>query len=841
MLLNPYIKLVQQTPRAVIAVMLFLLLPMAWFTQDFKLDASADSLVVEGDADLEFSRLINERYGTSDFLFIAYQPREPLFSELSLARLASLRDELATMPRVESVNTMLDVPLLRMANVPLTELADNILTLQDEGIDLIAAREDLVTNQAYRNALISEDGATTALIVNFQRDQVAADLLNRRSELRNLRDTQGLDRSADSELREVSRQYSERLALVADLLHQDIATIRATLAGYRHDADIVMGGVPMIADDLITFVRNDLINFGSAILAFIILALSFLFRRIRYVAVPLLCCAFTAIYVIGLLGLFDWRVTVISSNFISLLLIITISLTVHLMVRYRELQQQDPSQSHQDLLTATLRSMSRPCAYTSLTTIVAFASLLVSGIPPVISFGQMMVVGVALTFITTFMLFPAIMTLLPAVPVPPPAHRKGFELTPLLARFTDRRGGVVLTLFAALLLMGVTGLARLKVENSFIDYFDRDTEIYRGMVSIDRNMGGTTPLDVIIDLTPPGAATGFGADDWDDDDYFDDFDDDFDDDFEGSTVTRVDERAYWFTSDKMRDIIAIHDWLDALPETGKVLSLGTLIKLAHELNDNRPLGSIELAVLYGRIPDEFKETLLQPYVSVENNQVRFNIRVRESDPNLVRGELLRSIRDGLVENFNLQPEQVHLTGMLVLYNNMLQSLFESQIETLALVLAMIMVMFMVLFRSWKLAVIGIIPNILAAGAVLGIMGWLGIPLDMMTITIAAISVGIGVDNTIHYIHRFKDRFPLHGNYLATMHDCHGSIGRAMYYTSFTIVVGFSILVLSNFIPTIYFGLLTSLAMMIALAGALTLLPKLLVMFRPLGAETRSAA
>ncbi len=833
MLLKSYLKLVQESPRVVIAVMVMLLALFGWFTQDFKLDASADSLVVEGDEDLEFSRLVNERYGTSDFLFISYRPNSDLFTRESLSRLAALRDELSAMERVESVNTILDVPLLRMANVPLVELADNIRTLEEEGIDLAAAREDLVGNQAYRNALISEDGSITALIVNFARDQVSAELLARRTALRSQRDEGGLTPGDAEELRQVSRQYSERLARVADLLHQDITTIRATLDRYRDQADIVMGGVPMIADDLITFVRNDLVNFGSAILVFIILALSFLFRRVRYVAVPLLCCAFTAIYVIGLLGLFDWRVTVISSNFISLLLIITISLTVHLMVRYRELQQLTPDKPHAALLAETLRSMSRPCAYTSLTTIVAFASLLVSGIPPVISFGQMMVVGVALTFITTFLLFPAVMSLLPSVPAPPQAHRKGFELTPLLARFTDRRGSLVLALFAALLLMGVTGLGRLKVENSFIDYFDQDTEIYRGMVSIDRNMGGTTPLDVIVDLIPPGLADGFGDFEWDDDDFFDDWDDDFDDD----GAARVDERAYWFTSDKMREVIAMHDWLEGLPETGKVLSLGTLIKLAHELNDGRALDSIELAVLYSRIPDEYKETLLQPYVSVENDQVRFNIRVRESDPDLVRGELLARIREGLVENFGLQPEQVQLTGMLVLYNNMLQSLFESQIETLALVLAMIMVMFMLLFRSWKLALIGIIPNILAAGAVLGIMGWLAIPLDMMTITIAAISVGIGVDNTIHYVHRFKDQFPNHGNYVATMHYCHGSIGRAMYYTSFTIVVGFSILVLSNFIPTIYFGLLTSLAMIIALAGALTLLPKLLIMFKPLGPET----
>ena len=209
------------------------------------------------------------------------------------------------------------------------------------------------------------------------------------------------------------------------------------------------------------------------------------------------------------------------------------------------------------------------------------------------------------------------------------------------------------------------------------------------------------------------------------------------------------------------------------------------------------------------------------------------MRLIESNPNLRRSDLIEKIRKHLVEELKFAPETIKFTGMVVLYNNMLQSLYRSQILTIGVVVFAIMVMFMILFRSFSLALLGIIPNLLAAGTVLSLMGWLGIPLDMMTITIAAITVGIAVDNTIHYIHRFQKEFKVDQNYLMTMDRCHGSIGKAMYYTSVTITLGFSILALSDFMPTIYFGLLTGAAMVIALLGALTLLPLLIVVFRPL--------
>ncbi len=823
-----YLNLVLKRPFWVLAVLIMMVSALGWNLQYFRMDASADSLVVEGDADLEFSREINERYGTGDFVFVTFDPDGELFTAAAIANLRALKSDLEAVQGIESVDSIFDVPLFKVANVGLSEIANNILTLDSPGVDLGDAREDLMSNAAYQDVLISADGETTALIANFRSDDTLGDLLDERTRLRKLAREGSLSEDDRIALDSVEADYTNARVAAAQQLHEDITSIRAVLDDYRDEVTIYLGGVPMIADDLITFVRNDLVTFGSAILVFIIVALAYLFRKTRYVLIPLLCGITIAISVMGLLGLADWPVTVISSNFISLLLIITVSLTVHLIVRYRELEAEGAAQSHRERLEMTLRSMAKPCAYTSLTTIVAFGSLVVSDIPPIIDFGWMMVIGVCFTFCLTFLLFPAILGLLPENLSN--TGSKSIDITTAIGRFTNNNGLLIGVVALALAIFAGLGVSKLKVENSFIDYFDENTDIYQGMVAIDQNMGGTTPLDVIIDMSPPNpfddAEDSFEDDFYDDDDYYDNFDE-----FE-----EEDEDAYWFTSDKMAELVEIQDYLESLPETGKVLSLATLLGIAYELNEGETLNDIELAVLYNRIPEEYKDTLLKPYVSVADNQVRYSIRVLETSPDLVRVELLETIRQGLISNFGLADEQIHLTGMLVLYNNMLQSLFESQILTLCLVLAVIMLMFLVLFRSFKLAFIGIIPNILAAMSVLGLMGWLGIPLDMMTITIAAISVGIGVDNTIHYMHRFKTSYPEFNNYCNTIVYCHGSIGKAMYYTGFTIVAGFSILVLSNFIPTIYFGLLTSLAMCLALAGALTLLPQLLIMFKPLGPE-----
>lgn len=813
-----YVDLVFGRPFVVITVLLMVVAFFAWHAQDFRLDASADSLLLEDDPDLEFSREVNRRYGVRDAVTVAYTPSGDLFSRPELIRLSALRDDLLEVEQVQSVDSILNVPVFE--DTPLTGISEDYLTVVDEELDLEAARQEIMSSPVFRNAVISPDGTTAGLLVSFFVDETARGLLTRRSELRAKRRDGTLTDEEKLDLARVEAEYDSHSVVAADRQHETISEIREILDDYRDGATIYLGGAPMIADDLVTFVRGDLGSFSLAVLVLIVFALGLIFRKVRFVALPLACCAVAGTIMVGMLGLMDWRVTVVSSNFISLLLIITISLTVHLMVRYRELRATRRYSDHDKLLRHAVLSMYRPCLYTALTTAVAFGSLIVSGILPIINFGWMMMMGVATALLVAFTLFPAIMSILQQDDTKLSSDLK-LNLTSALAHLTDRLRGNVLVIYALIAVFSVIGLTKLRVENSFIDYFREDTEIYQGMSLFDDKLGGTLSFDVVVSL--PEVDGGF--------------DDGFDDGFGFGDEPESDDDAYWFTAAKMDQVQAIHEYLDSDPRTGKVLSFGAVIQLAEKLNGNQPIDGLLWALLYSRIPDTLRETVLNPFVSIDENELRFNVRVIESAENLNRNELLRSIEAGLEEEFGFSDEQVRLTGILVMYNNVLQSLFQSQILTLGVVLLAIMLMFMTLFRSLRIAAICIVPNIIAAGFVLGVMGWLNIPLDIMTITIAAISVGIGVDNTIHYMHRFRREFPRFGNYRQTMFFCHNSIGRAMYFTSMTIVAGFSILALSNFIPTIVFGLLTSVAMLVALTGSLTLLPQLLITFKPLGAET----
>ena len=806
-------------PRLVILALSLFVAFFAWHAQNFRLDASADSLLLENDPVLEFSREVSERYGTGDSVIVAYTPKNDLFDRSSLARLTQLRDDLLSIPRVDAVDSILNVPVF--GDTPLTGISEDYLTILDEEQDLQLAQEEIMANPVFQNALLSLDGNTAGLLVAFEIDERSRELLFQRTTLQNSQRSGELPPDEVGELQRVEAEYAEYSVFAADQQHELIDRIRGVLEGYKDEAEIFLGGAPMIADDLVTFVEADLRTFSIAVVLLIIVALGLIFKKLRWVVMPLLCCGVAGTIMVGILGLMDWRVTVVSSNFISLLLIITISLTVHLMVRYRELRATRHYSNHAKVLRHSVKSMFRPCFYTALTTAVAFGSLIVSGILPIITFGWMMMMGVATALMVAFTLFPAVMSSLKEDDTIFSSDLR-LNLTSALAKITDNFKGKILVIYGLILILSILGLTRLRVENSFIDYFRESTEIYQGMSLLDEKLGGTLSFDVIVDLPLDP----------------DEFDDSFGGGFDDGFGSDEDNDAYWFTAPKMNQIEEIHNYLDVDPQTGKVLSFGSVIQLAKILNDGEPIDGLLWALLYSRIPETLKDTVLNPFVSVDDNQLRFNVRVIESAEDLNRDELLRRIEEGIESEFGFTDDQVRLSGILVMYNNVLQSLFQSQILTIGVVMLAIMLMFLTLFKSLPIAIICIIPNAIAAALVLGIMGWLDIPLDIMTITIAAISVGIGVDNTIHYMERFRREFSRFGNYRETMFCCHNSIGRAMYFTSMTIVAGFSILSLSNFIPSIVFGLLTSFAMLVALVGSLTLLPQLLMTFKPLGPESR---
>ena len=826
-------RMVLRYPKAIILCLLIVVGFLGYQARRFRLDASAETLVLENDESLRYSRIISSRYGQRSFLILTYNPKGAMFSLENLNTLGQLRDSLLSLEDVDSVLSILDVPLLESPPVSIKELTGDLPTLASLAADMRMAGIELSRSPLYQNLLISTDLKTTALLVYLADDVVFRGVLEQRNELQRKKDTGPLTPAEHTELRSLTEQYRQRKDQLRTRRHQNILAIRDIMDYYRGDAELFLGGVGMIADDMITFIKKDLKVFGLGVLFFLILMLFIIFRRKRWIFLPILCCVVSVVCMIGLLGWFGWEVTVISSNFISLQLIITLAIVIHLIVRFRELLAQNPQAPTHQLILDTVRLKLKPCVYAVLTTIAGFASLVLCDILPVIMFGWMMIAGLIVSLIITFLLFPTVLILMPK-DTPPNKQEWHFSLTSILARFTARRGTLIVGISGLLLVGSIIGISRLNVENSFIDYFHKTTEIHQGMKVIDQQLGGTTPLDIAIDFeqtaTEAEPAETVAAQNEDTSDEFDEFDE-FDEYDEAAT-----DEKYWFNSAKMERVKEVHDYLDNLPETGKVLSLATLLSITEKLNGGKPLDSFELALLYSETPDKFKTMLINPYVSVEHNQVRFWVRVRDSEKSLKRNELLIKIKKDLIGMTKINEENIHLSGMLVLYNNMLQSLYDSQILTLGITVLLLMGMFLVLFRSLKVALIAMLPNVLSVTVVLGVMGWLNIPLDMMTITIAAISIGIAVDNTIHYIHRFKAEFDKERNYLNTMHRCHRSIGHAMYYTSITIIIGFSILAMSNFIPSVYFGLLTGLAMLMALLGALTLLPQMLILVKPFGKE-----
>ncbi|MCH7866509.1 MAG: MMPL family transporter [Myxococcales bacterium] len=823
-LIKVYERLVLEHPVMTLALTLIATAGFAWHAQDFQLDVSQESMMLEGDEALRYYESIQGRYGSEDFVIVTYTPKIDLFSQHSLDQIAALKNELLQMERVKSVLSILDVPLLESPRVSLNEIQHGIRTLADEDTDVALAAAELRGSVLYKNLLVSSDGNTTALQIVFKRDEHYKTLRDARNALRSKQLDETLTGEEDRELARLTDAFRSHTRSQGSLLDADIAHIRTVLDRYRDQALIHLAGGPMIVSDMISYVRHDLRVFGLAVIAILTLLLAVIFRQPRWVLLPLLTALATSIVTIGFIGAAGWLVTVVSSNFLPLVLIFTLSLSIHLIVHYRELQRAHPDYEQFVLVRDTLRAKAIPCFNTVLTTMVAFGSLVVSGIRPVIDFGWIMVLGLFVAFVLNFVLFPASLMLL-SPGKQPPEPRWTVIITGSFARAIHGHSPIILFTTSIITLTCLWGMSRLSVENSFINYFKKSTEIYQGMLLVDEKLGGTTPLDVIIDA-PAEWLADMESEEGEGDD------EEWDLDYDLGGDAGITGTSYWFNSFRFEKIQALHDYLESVDASGKVISLATTLEVLEQLNKGEQFDNFLLSVLYKKIPLEIKDAMISPYLSEDGQQLRISMRIHDSDQTLVRDAMLRDIYDHLVNEMGYKKEDVHLTGMMVLYNNMLQSLFRSQILTLGAVLGVIALMFGVLFRSVPVAVVAIIPNIIAAVFVLGLMGLVGIPLDIMTITIAAITVGIAVDNTIHYLHRFRVELQIDGDYPAAVLRSHASIGSAMYYTSTSITIGFSIFVLSDFIPTIYFGILTALAMVAALAADLIILPLLLERLRP---------
>ena len=802
-------------PWIVIIAIFTIFLGTANGLQNFKLDASSDALVIEGDEAFKVYRETGEVFGNSDFLIITYTPNSDLFSDESLATIKSLETSLEKFETVESVLSILDAPIFFQPKVPLADLMDNLKTVETEGIDLVAAKEEILNNPVYQELIISPSGSTTAMQVTLTENPLYRDLINKRYELNN---SSALTLKEKLELKEINQQISN----INDQESQQrailIAQIRSLLSEHSSSGVLFLGGASMIATDMMTFIKSDLAVFGVGVALVFCIMLFLFFQNVWFVLLPLANAFLTTAFTASILGLMDWKISVISSNFIALLLILTISLTVHVLVRFIEVSKNESSVA--DAMNKTLNQMVVPCFFAALTTGIAFLSLIMGDIKPVIEFGKMMSVGIFFAFIFTFTFLPAAMKIL----IKSNVHNSSewINKIPLqLAGFTLARGALIAVFF---LMTGFTmlyGISKLEVENRFIDYFSPETEIYQGMLLLDQELGGTATLEILIDQPAQEAMEEI---DLFEDDLFED--DLFEDDSSNAS-------GYWWNASSLAKLEDIHDYLDEIPEMGKVLSAASGIKLARMINDNKNLNDLELALLRSVLPDDIKETLLYSYINADDSKVRISARILESAETLNRKELLEKIHFDLENKFNLDPDQFKVTGLAVLYNNMLQSLFSSQIKSLGLVFGAIGLMLLILFRSIKITLIALAPNIITAGSVLGMLGILGIPLDMMTITVAAISVGMAVDNTIHYLFRYKtetqqDEVSMDNRII----NSHASVGRAVFYTATTIAAGFSIFAFSNFTPTVLFGVFTAFALMVSFFAALTLLPFLLNLFNP---------
>ena len=818
-MIGKFYNKILQYPFYILLIFLTLFVFSIYQSKNFELDASADTLLIDNDPDLIFLRELNKKYKSEEFFIITYTPKNSNTKE-AIIELEKLVSQINSFEWISKTISVINAPLLQSTNEPLMDRIKNLKYITSENINTDKAIKELTTSPVYKDLIISKDSKTFGIVAYLKDNKPYLEAIDKKSKLLLSKKINEKDLELiNQKLKKLQKQQSNNISKYN-------ASIKKLINNYRSNAEIRLSGIPMIADDMISFIKNDIIIFGFGVFLFIIFTLWYVFKNINWVIFPLLNCLLAITLMVGFLSTVGWKVTVISSNFIALMLILTMSMNIHYLVRYMqvdwgELNFEELVKQIDFRIEKTSSSIFFPIFYAVLTTICAFLSLVFSEIKPVIDFGWMMTIGLVISFVTTFLFLPALIKIFNP-PLSENLKSSDSRIAKIFLNISNKNKFIYLASIA-LIIISFLGISKLKVENSFINYFDKDTEIYKGMKNIDEKLGGTTPLEIILKFKTKKLNNN--------DDSFLGSNTNKEDNFLGEQISQSDNSKYWFTRDKIDRIVNIHNYLEKQPEIGKVLSFASILSIAESLNNNKKLGSLEMGVLYEKLPNNIKEQIIKPYISIKDNEARITMRIKDSQKDLRRKELINRIENDLKTKFKINSDEFKLAGVLIIFNNLLQSLFDSQIKTLGIVMAGIFVMFLVLFRSITLSIIGIVPNFIAATFVLGFIGILNIPLDMMTITIAAITIGIAVDNSIHYIYRFK--FEKENNSIKDRpitSNCHQSVGKAIISTSFTIVFGFSILVLSNFIPTIYFGLFTGLAMLTALFLVLTLLPNLLNKF-----------
>jgi len=781
-----------------------------YFSKDFRIDSSADTLILKNDQSFQYYKFYNDIFPSKKFLVLAVKSKEKINEEY-IESLNFLNNKIKKIKNVNSTFSIVEAPILLLNNLSLSDLASReIININNSNDNLNLILNEFSNSPLYKDQIINTDQNISSIIIYLKDDK----------KLKKLKKKVEISLPKQSNTNELISEYAEEKKKYSNKNKILINEIRKITTNHNNKYQYFLGGIDMISNDTIDFVKNDIIIFSFAVIFLIIIILLIIYKDIKWVIIPLLTTVYSVILMFGFLGIMKWEITAISSNFISLMLILSISMNIHIINNYR-INYVDKKNNFK--LKYTIKKMFIPCFYTTLTTIVAFGSLLFSKIKPIIDFGNIMIVALSIILITSFTILPLLISFNPTIK----ESKIKFTILEKFSYFSITQSNKILTLNFVLFFISMFGIYNLNVENSFINYFKSNTEIHKGMKLIDTELGGTTPLDILIEFNEDKIEINDYKNDSAASKNNDDSELDIELEFEGNLFNNEYENS-WFTEEKINTIKKIHKYLETRKEIGKVQSIYSLIEMANLINKDK-LSIFELSILHKEIPKVYKVDLIDPFLSIDKNLVKISARIRDSE-DIERDQLIKDIYNFInLETINIKEFKIN--GLLVLYNDMLQSLFDSQIKSFGIILISIFIMFLILFKSIKLSIIAIIPNIMASFFILGLIGLLKIPLDIMTITIAAITIGIAVDNTIHYIYRIKERKNNQEmKIISLINETHRNVGFAVLTTSLTISLGFSVMILSNFIPTILFGIFTSLAMIIAMLGVLITLPSLLIKY-----------
>ena len=779
-----------------ISLALSILILSFFFIKNFRIDASSDTLVAQNDKDFEYFNNYSKLFKSENFLILAVENNNELNEEF-IRNIESISSKILSLKSVSQVFSFIDAPIFFLNNTSLSNLnANNLENLRNTNLKIDDVVEEFIKNPIYLDQIVNKEANVFSVIIYLNKNM---ELITAKEDFKKLL---------------ISKKEYLKIKTLND---RERTTLINNLRNIINEADnkntYYLGGVEMIASDVISFVKNDILIFSLSVVLIIIFVLFFIFRQIKWVFLCLLSSAYSVIIIFGVLGLTQIEVTAISSNFSALIFILSISMNIHIINYYRLQDNQKNS------LNNTFKTMFWPCFYTTLTTMVAFGSLIITEIKPIIDFGFIMLIGLTISLVCSFTILPLLIFIFPKNNK---LDRNHHILKLNFLSIAKNNSKKIVFIAFLLFISSIGGIYNLSVENSFVNYFKKNTEIYKGMKLIDEQLGGTTPVDIILNFNEEEYELSLNSSE---NEEVIDEDIDLEEDFFDDDMFIDEDNNNWFSDEKLQLIYDIHEYLDAREEIGKVQSIKSLIDLANLIN-KQPLSIFELSILYEEVPDNYREQLIYPYLLIDENMARITARVRDSG-NINRKQLIEDIQSFIKLNKNSSLENFKINGLLVLYNNMLDSLFSSQIKSLGFVIGLIFLMFLILFKSFKLSALGIIPNIFTSSMILGIIGYLSIPLDIMTITIAAITIGIAVDNTIHYLYRYKE-FKKNNTVIDSIKYTNASAGLAVFTTSVTIALGFSILSLSSFIPTVIFGIFTSIAMVLAMIGVLLFLPSLLL-------------